>query len=330
MPEQGVARVHSVALSVLELTDCESAVLTRVALAGSASREPDSASEWSSGEIADAVDTLAEAGLVSCTSGAAVASGVADLTAAIAAKANAVTARADALGAAQREALQQAILRRTEGPLNVLGRSGDIEGEFLAVIQSHRLVIHSFPSASFQWPNQGEIDQRALDFDDALGPDQLCVAIVSAPRLRIPREASFFRASEALPRCTVSVSDGVQMRLTLLDDRAAVVPIDPHDHNAGALVIRDPDAVAQVATQIAMLLATARPLAPEAPVTCALSEREAAVVRFLSAGLTDESIARRLRVTDRTIRRTVAELMSKVGADSRFALAVACARQGLL
>jgi DNA-binding NarL/FixJ family response regulator len=61
-----------------------------------------------------------------------------------------------------------------------------------------------------------------------------------------------------------------------------------------------------------------------------LSHREALVVRLLSAGLTDEAIGRRLKIADRTVRRIVAHLLAKLGVDSRFELAVECARRNLV
>jgi DNA-binding NarL/FixJ family response regulator len=116
-----------------------------------------------------------------------------------------------------------------------------------------------------------------------------------------------------------------------LDDTTAVIPIDPHASPLeGAWVIRDATAVAQVAVQLAVLIAESRPYASTERPSLELTAREVRVVQLLSAGMTDEAIARRLGIADRTVRRSVAELLKKVGAESRFGLAIECARRGLV
>jgi DNA-binding NarL/FixJ family response regulator len=58
--------------------------------------------------------------------------------------------------------------------------------------------------------------------------------------------------------------------------------------------------------------------------------RHREVVRLLASGLTDEAIARKLGLSDRTVRRIVAELMQQVGAESRFQAGVKMVRLGWL
>ena len=332
IPAQTDARAQALALSVLELTDCESDVLARVALAGSASREPQRGSEWSGRELSDAVDTLANGGLVDCAESRAAVTSTPQFVAAVVTKAQEDGARLEAAGAEKREALHRAILLRSETPSVRLGASGDMETEFFDLVTAHRVVINAYPATYFEWPNDDGIDDRSIAFGANLQAGQKLVDVVAENRLSLPREGAFFERVAAQPRNAVHINRVVPLRLALLDDAAAVVPLDPHDYWSGAIVVRDPDAVAIVGMHLAMLMATSRALS--APVTSlaslALSEREAAVVRLLSAGLTDDSIAKRLGVADRTVRRAVAELMSRVGADSRFALAVACVRHGLL
>lgn len=52
------------------------------------------------------------------------------------------------------------------------------------------------------------------------------------------------------------------------------------------------------------------------------------LLAYLSAGLTDESIARELGVSERTVGRRIAHLQERLGARSRFQLAVQSARRG--
>ncbi|MFB7292574.1 LuxR C-terminal-related transcriptional regulator [Actinacidiphila glaucinigra] len=65
-------------------------------------------------------------------------------------------------------------------------------------------------------------------------------------------------------------------------------------------------------------------------VGAAPAARHREVVRLLASGLTDEAIGRKLGLSDRTVRRIVAELMQQIGADSRFQAGVKMVRLGWL
>ncbi|MFI1016133.1 LuxR C-terminal-related transcriptional regulator [Streptomyces sp. NPDC020965] len=58
--------------------------------------------------------------------------------------------------------------------------------------------------------------------------------------------------------------------------------------------------------------------------------REREVLALLAAGAKDEAIARRLGCSERTLRRILADLVARLGAESRFAAGVRAARLGLL
>lgn len=58
--------------------------------------------------------------------------------------------------------------------------------------------------------------------------------------------------------------------------------------------------------------------------------RETTVIRLLEQGCTDDAVARRLGLSDRTVRRMTASLMSKLGARSRFEAGVRAAQLGLV
>lgn len=60
------------------------------------------------------------------------------------------------------------------------------------------------------------------------------------------------------------------------------------------------------------------------------SPREREVLALLAAGAKDEAIARRLGCSERTLRRLLASLVARLGADSRFAAGVQAVRLGLL
>lgn len=60
------------------------------------------------------------------------------------------------------------------------------------------------------------------------------------------------------------------------------------------------------------------------------SEYQIALAQLLAQGLTDEAIARRLGISDRSVRRRVAEIVDILGARSRFQAGVNAAEAGWL
>jgi DNA-binding NarL/FixJ family response regulator len=61
-----------------------------------------------------------------------------------------------------------------------------------------------------------------------------------------------------------------------------------------------------------------------------LTGRHRELVRMLGGGLTDEAMARKLGVSERTVRRLVSELTERLGAASRFQAGVCAVRLGWL
>ena len=61
-----------------------------------------------------------------------------------------------------------------------------------------------------------------------------------------------------------------------------------------------------------------------------LSTRESAIQRMFANGLNDETVARLLGISSRTLRRMSSEIMEKLGAESRFQAGVKAVQSGLL
>jgi DNA-binding NarL/FixJ family response regulator len=64
---------------------------------------------------------------------------------------------------------------------------------------------------------------------------------------------------------------------------------------------------------------------PDSPT---LDERN--LLQRMAAGSTDESIARRLGISDRQVRRRIARLLQRLGVSSRFAAGAEAVRRGWL
>jgi predicted transcriptional regulator len=119
------------------------------------------------------------------------------------------------------------------------------------------------------------------------------------------------------------------MRLVIVDRRTALVPIDPADPRAGALEIHTAGVVAGLVALFEQVWASGRPFG-EAPVrdVNGLTDQERRLLTLLAEGHTDDSAARKLAVSTRSVQRMMTQLTERLGAGSRFQAGVAAAREG--
>ncbi|GHJ50158.1 transcriptional regulator [Catellatospora sp. TT07R-123] len=121
------------------------------------------------------------------------------------------------------------------------------------------------------------------------------------------------------------------MRLVIIDREVALVPIDPHRTRAGALELRQPGVVAGLVALFEHLWTTGTPFGQAMPRDeHDLSPNELALIRLLADGHTDESAARKLAVSVRSVQRMMTGLTERLGAASRFQAGVESARRGWL
>lgn len=121
------------------------------------------------------------------------------------------------------------------------------------------------------------------------------------------------------------------MRLWIKDQELAMVPIDPADSAAGAVLLRQPGAVAAFLALFEGVWASAVPFgeAPRRSLEDPGSQpRE--LLRLLAQGYTDEAAARRLGISLRSERRLISELMEKLDAQSRFQLGQRAVENGYI
>lgn len=122
-------------------------------------------------------------------------------------------------------------------------------------------------------------------------------------------------------------------RLIIFDDTVAFLPADTTTW--GAVVVREPHLIAYLrgifeqAWTHATVFVDPTTLGSEG-LERAARDIDATLLRLLAAGLKDETIARRLGLSLRTIRRRVADLLERLGAENRFQAAVIATRTGLL
>ncbi|SEM34813.1 helix-turn-helix transcriptional regulator [Streptacidiphilus jiangxiensis] len=121
------------------------------------------------------------------------------------------------------------------------------------------------------------------------------------------------------------------MRLWIADRELAMVPIDPSDSGAGAVLLRQPGAIAAFLALFEAVWASAVPFGetPRRSLDDPGSQSRE-LLRLLARGFTDEAAARRLGISLRSERRLITELMEKLDAKSRFQLGQRAAEHGFV
>jgi DNA-binding CsgD family transcriptional regulator/sugar-specific transcriptional regulator TrmB len=130
------------------------------------------------------------------------------------------------------------------------------------------------------------------------------------------------------------VRTGVQIPpwMMIFDRRRAVVPSDPEDRAAGVMVTREHAVLAALYVIFQQSWDVAIPLGQDRAVdpSSGLTPMEKELLLLLAGGMTDESAAKRLGVSLRTIRRMMASLMERLDAASRFQAGLKAAQRGWL
>jgi DNA-binding CsgD family transcriptional regulator len=126
----------------------------------------------------------------------------------------------------------------------------------------------------------------------------------------------------------VRTAPTLPIRLLIIDRDVALVPGRTADNDAAALLVSADGVLAGLLALFQFVWKMATPLAATRRRDGAgLSSQERHVLRLLGEGRTDEVISRRLGVSVRTARRVASDLLTRLGARSRFqAGALALAR----
>ena len=111
--------------------------------------------------------------------------------------------------------------------------------------------------------------------------------------------------------------------------RTVLLPADPRETAAGAVEITSPGVVAAVCALFDQMWTTATVFGEDIAATePILTRTEQTILSLLAEGHTDEVLARRLGVSLSTVRRTMAQLMERLNARSRFQAGVQATRRG--
>lgn len=158
-------------------------------------------------------------------------------------------------------------------------------------------------------------------------------------RLRTIALDGFLRDRRMRRAMTVSSQQGSQIRTTpvlpsrmvIFDGRVAVLAVDDQDPGKGALLVSSPAVVRLLCDLFERYWSTSVVL-PGTPAAAdqgqELTAMERSVIQMLAEGQKDDAIARATGQSVRTVRRVVAAISAKVGARSRFDLALRAVHRG--
>ncbi|MEV4439619.1 helix-turn-helix domain-containing protein [Streptomyces sp. NPDC049577] len=120
-------------------------------------------------------------------------------------------------------------------------------------------------------------------------------------------------------------------RMIIIDRATAVLPVNSEETAACAVVLTAQGMLTALCALFDNVWSTAQPLG-EAPARddLGLTGQEAATIHLLAEGRTDDAIAKRLGVSQRTARRIATALMERLGARSRFEAGVLAVQAGWL
>jgi DNA-binding CsgD family transcriptional regulator len=129
----------------------------------------------------------------------------------------------------------------------------------------------------------------------------------------------------------VRVAADVPTKLIVVPGYAAMVPLD-YDTQDGnnALLVRDPTLVGALAELFELVWERAVPFSALYPPAERPGGGDHDLLSLLATGSKDETIARQLDLSLRTVRRHVAALLADVGAQTRFQAGVEAVRRGWL
>jgi DNA-binding NarL/FixJ family response regulator len=213
---------------------------------------------------------------------------------------------------------------RPENPVEVVVGPQAIAARFAQLLsrtERQLLVLDRPPYVS----DENETNTRMAEL---LRADVEIRCIYSADSLALPGAVeNAYRAARAGEQARTHPQ--VPIKLAVSDHTVALLPLATGQMHGSALVVRE-SALLEALTQLFQLLwAQALPLVPEAADDGA-AEVDRRLLTMLASGLKDDSIARQLNVSSRTVGRRVAELMRLLGARTRFEAGVHAQRRQLL
>ncbi|MFF2386305.1 LuxR C-terminal-related transcriptional regulator [Streptomyces sp. NPDC058108] len=134
----------------------------------------------------------------------------------------------------------------------------------------------------------------------------------------------------------VRLSSSLPMKLVIFDGTTAIMPLRRDDAAAGSLLVHSPTLLHVLTALFESLWAHGVPWgqegrpAPPAPASDTPNPRAREVLRLLSLGMKQESIARTLGVSRRTVQKDISDIGTALGARNHFQIALLAQERGWL
>ncbi|MER8187961.1 helix-turn-helix transcriptional regulator [Kitasatospora sp. NPDC094015] len=210
-------------------------------------------------------------------------------------------------------------------------RSGSQVNAFIddavSMVQSHESTMH--PGGI---PPVEVMDDMLLRDQEVIGRGIEVRTLYARHVAEVPHMADYLAEITRLGM-DVRISAHLPLRMLIFDEGLALLPIDPQDSSRGAFAIRGTELVRSLQTFFDFCWHDAAPLdrgRPGAAVDVPFTAQEHLIVRMLAAGVKDETIARQLGVSARTLSRTISGLLDTLGVQTRFQAALKIAEMGIL
>ncbi|WUH90324.1 helix-turn-helix transcriptional regulator [Streptomyces sp. NBC_00433] len=182
-------------------------------------------------------------------------------------------------------------------------------------------------------PSAAVLD-RSLELDAELVARGLRVRAVYGHTVAAGTRARKYLSALASLGAEVRLARQVPFDLLLFDSRTAVMPSTPSQPDHPMLVLNGSKLMGTYIAMYDDVWSRSAPLfsdeGGDEEGAGTLSDRQLAVLRLLTAGLTDEQIGRRLGISTRTVGRISSEVMEQIGATSRFQAGALAALLGLV
>ncbi|GAA0442486.1 LuxR C-terminal-related transcriptional regulator [Streptomyces stramineus] len=129
----------------------------------------------------------------------------------------------------------------------------------------------------------------------------------------------------------VRLATHLPQRMLIIDWDLALVPVDPENSARGVWAVHGTALVPSLRAVYDHCWVAAAGVDAAADVSSQrLSAVEEAVIRMLAAGVKDETIARRVGISSRTLSRLISTLLDRLGVQTRFQAAIEMSRRGWL
>lgn len=167
------------------------------------------------------------------------------------------------------------------------------------------------------------LDREAL----ARGVRLRSIYLTSATRWPTMREHVRTLTSEGAEYRT---SPSLPMRMLIIDDDVALLPLDAARTGLGAIVVRSRATLVALRALFEATWDVAQPFGSSAASADQVSDQERLALAMLAKGARDQEVADALGVSLRTVRRMLSDLSGRLQARSRFQAGVHAVRAGWL